>query len=52
MICRLLCELIVSRARSATILDGTESTSIEQLCSTIGIPLEQFDEVQNAQHVS
>ena len=52
MICRLLCELIAMRARSAAILDSTAPTTIEQLCSPIGIPEEQFDEVQNAQHAS
>ena len=46
MICRLLCELIAMRARSATTLDGTAPTTVEQLCLTIGIPQEQFDEVQ------
>jgi len=45
LICRLLCELLLQRARAST--SGTEESQLTYLCFTIGIPKSEFDEVRN-----
>ena len=37
LICRLLCEVVVQRARASTII-GTKENQITDLCFSIGIP--------------
>ena len=46
LICRLLSELVVQRARASTII-GTEENQITYLCFAIGIPKSEFEEVRN-----
>jgi hypothetical protein len=46
LICRLLSELVVQRARASTIVD-TEENQITYLCIAIGIPKSEFEEVRN-----
>jgi hypothetical protein len=46
LICRLLCEVIMRRARASTVV-GTSESQITYLCFLIGIPKSEFEEVRS-----